>query len=45
VSTSDMNAYRIKKNIGSIMAVNGLDFTAELENSYIRKLVCTDIVF
>ena len=45
----EMNAYRIKKYIGSYAAVlNGLDaivFTAGIgENSaYIRKLVCTDM--
>lgn len=46
-----MNAYRIKKYIGSFAAaLNGLDaivFTAGIgENSaYIRKLVCTDMDF
>ncbi|MFV8354304.1 acetate/propionate family kinase [Flavobacterium sp. XS2P14] len=46
-----MNAYRIKKYIGSYAAVlNGLDaiiFTAGIgENStYIRKLVCTDMEY
>ncbi len=45
----DMNAYRIKKYIGSyIAAMNGLDaivFTAGIgENSiFMRKLVCTDM--
>ena len=45
----DMNAYRIKKHIGSYTAVlNGLDaivFTAGIgeNSSYIRKLVCTDM--
>ncbi|MFT5824507.1 MAG: acetate kinase [Crocinitomix sp.] len=45
----DMNAYRIKKYIGSYAAVlNGLDaivFTAGIgeNSSYIRKLVCTDM--
>jgi len=45
----DMNAYRIKKFIGSYSAVlNGLDaivFTAGIgeNSSYIRKLVCTDM--
>ena len=45
----DMNAYRIKKYIGSYTAVlNGLDaivFTAGIgeNSSYIRKLVCTDM--
>ena len=45
----EMNAYRIKKFIGSYVAVlNGLDaliFTAGIgENSeYMRKLVCTDL--
>jgi acetate kinase len=45
----DMNAYRIKKYIGSYTAaLNGLDaiiFTAGIgENSaYMRKLVCTDM--
>jgi acetate kinase len=45
----DMNAYRIKKFIGSYTAVmNGLDaiiFTAGIgeNSSYIRKLVCTDM--
>lgn len=44
-----MNAYRIKKYIGSYVAVlNGLDaivFTAGIgeNSSYIRKLVCTDM--
>ena len=44
-----MNAYRIKKYIGSYSAVlNGLDaiiFTAGIgeNSSYIRKLVCTDM--
>lgn len=44
-----MNAYRIKKYIGSYTAVlNGLDaiiFTAGIgeNSSYIRKLVCTDM--
>jgi acetate kinase len=44
-----MNAYRIKKFIGSYVAVlNGLDaivFTAGIgeNSSYIRKLVCTDM--
>jgi acetate kinase len=44
-----MNAYRIKKFIGSYAAVlNGLDaivFTAGIgeNSSYIRKLVCTDM--
>ena len=44
-----MNAYRIKKYIGSYAAVlNGLDaiiFTAGIgeNSSYIRKLVCTDM--
>ncbi len=47
----DMNAYRIKKYIGSyIAAMNGLDaivFTAGIgENSvYIRKLVCNSMEF
>lgn len=46
-----MNAYRIKKFIGSYTAVlNGLDaivFTAGIgeNSSYIRKLVCTDMDF
>jgi acetate kinase len=46
-----MNAYRIKKNIGSYTAVmNGLDaiiFTAGIgeNSSYIRKLVCTDMEY
>jgi acetate kinase len=44
-----MNAYRIRKYIGSYAAaVNGLSrfFTAGMgENSYIRKLVCTDGLF
>jgi acetate kinase len=45
----DMNAYRIKKYIGSYASVlNGLDaiiFTAGIgeNSSYIRKLVCTDM--
>jgi acetate kinase len=45
----EMNAYRIKKYIGSYTAVlNGLDaivFTAGIgeNSSYIRKLVCTDM--
>ncbi|MGV8947712.1 MAG: acetate/propionate family kinase [Lutibacter sp.] len=45
----DMNAYRIKKYIGSYTAVmNGLDaivFTAGIgeNSSFIRKLVCTDM--
>ncbi|MFV5693475.1 acetate/propionate family kinase [Flavobacterium sp. LT1R49] len=45
----DMNAYRIKKYIGSYTAVlNGLDaivFTAGIgeNSSYIRKLVCADM--
>lgn len=45
----DMNAYRIKKFIGSYAAVlNGLDaivFTAGIgeNSSYIRKLVCADM--
>lgn len=45
----DMNAYRIKKYIGSYAAVlNGLDaiiFTAGIgeNSSFIRKLVCTDM--
>ena len=45
----DMNAYRIKKYIGSYTAVlNGLDaiiFTAGIgeNSSYIRRLVCTDM--
>lgn len=45
----DMNAYRIKKFIGSYAAVlNGLDaiiFTAGIgeNSSYMRKLVCTDM--
>jgi acetate kinase len=44
-----MNAYRIKKYIGSYTAVlNGLDaivFTAGIgeNSSFIRKLVCTDM--
>ncbi|OCB78642.1 acetate/propionate family kinase [Flavobacterium crassostreae] len=44
-----MNAYRIKKHIGSYVAVlNGLDalvFTAGIgeNSSYIRNLVCTDM--
>lgn len=47
----DMNAYRIKKYIGSYAAaLNGLDaiiFTAGIgeNSSYIRKLVCTDMEF
>ena len=47
----DMNAYRIKKFIGSyVAALNGLDaiiFTAGIgeNSSYIRKLVCTDMEF
>jgi acetate kinase len=47
----DMNAYRIKKFIGSYTAaLNGLDaiiFTAGIgeNSSYIRKLVCTDMEF
>lgn len=47
----DMNAYRIKKFIGSYAAaLNGLDaiiFTAGIgeNSSYIRKLVCTDMEF
>jgi acetate kinase len=47
----DMNAYRIKKLIGSYTAVmNGLDaiiFTAGIgeNSSYIRKLVCTDMEY
>lgn len=46
-----MNAYRIKKYIGSYTAVlNGLDaivFTAGIgeNSSFIRKLVCTDMEF
>jgi acetate kinase len=46
-----MNAYRIKKYIGSYTAVlNGLDaivFTAGIgeNSSYMRKLVCTDMEF
>ena len=46
-----MNAYRIKKYIGSYTAVlNGLDaiiFTAGIgeNSSYIRKLVCTDMAY
>jgi acetate kinase len=46
-----MNAYRIKKYIGSYTAaLNGLDaiiFTAGIgeNSSYIRKLVCTDMEF
>jgi acetate kinase len=45
----DMNAYRIKKYIGSyVAALNGLDaivFTAGIgeNSSYMRKLVCTDM--
>jgi acetate kinase len=45
----EMNAYRIKKYIGSYAAVlNGLDaivFTAGIgeNSSYIRKLVCSDM--
>jgi acetate kinase len=45
----DMNAYRIKKFIGSYTsALNGLDaivFTAGIgeNSSYMRKLVCTDM--
>ena len=45
----DMNAYRIKKFIGSYVAVlNGLDaivFTAGIgeNSSYVRKLVCADM--
>lgn len=44
-----MNAYRIKKTIGSyVAALNGLDaiiFTAGIgeNSSYMRKLVCTDM--
>ena len=47
----DMNAYRIKKFIGSYAAIlNGLDaivFTAGIgeNSSLIRKLVCTDMDF
>jgi len=47
----DMNAYRIKKYIGSYAAaLNGLDaivFTAGIgeNSSYMRKLVCTDMRF
>lgn len=47
----DMNAYRIKKFIGSYAAaLNGLDaiiFTAGIgeNSSYIRKLVCSDMDF
>jgi acetate kinase len=47
----DMNAYRIKKTIGSYAAVmNGLDaiiFTAGIgeNSSYIRKVVCTDMEY
>lgn len=47
----DMNAYRIKKYIGSYTAaLNGLDaiiFTAGIgeNSSYMRKLVCTDMDF
>ena len=47
----DMNAYRIKKYIGSYAAaLNGLDaiiFTAGIgeNSSYIRKLVCSDMEF
>ena len=47
----DMNAYRIKKYIGSYTAaLNGLDaivFTAGIgeNSSYIRKLVCADMDF
>lgn len=47
----DMNAYRIKKYIGSYAAVlNGLDaivFTAGIgeNSSYMRKLVCTDMEY
>lgn len=46
-----MNAYRIKKYIGSyVSALNGLDaivFTAGIgeNSSYIRELVCTDMEF
>lgn len=46
-----MNAYRIKKYIGSYVAtLNGLDaivFTAGIgeNSSYIRKLVCTDMEY
>lgn len=46
-----MNAYRIKKNIGSYSAaLNGLDaiiFTAGIgeNSSYMRKLVCTDMEY
>lgn len=47
----DMNAYRIKKYIGSYTAaLNGLDaiiFTAGIgeNSSYIRNLICTDMDF
>jgi acetate kinase len=47
----DMNAYRIKKYIGSyVAALGGLDaiiFTAGIgeNSSFIRKLVCTDMEF
>jgi len=47
----DMNAYRIKKFIGSYTAaLNGVDaiiFTAGIgeNSSYIRKLVCTDMEY
>jgi acetate kinase len=47
----DMNAYRIKKYIGSyVAALGGLDaiiFTAGIgeNSSYIRKLVCTDMEY
>ena len=47
----DMNAYRIRKFIGSYTAVmNGVDaiiFTAGIgeNSSYIRKLVCTDMEY
>jgi len=47
----EMNAYRIKKYIGSYAAaLNGLDaivFTAGIgeNSSYIRKLVCTDMEY
>lgn len=47
----DMNAYRIKKYIGSyVAALNGVDaivFTAGIgeNSSYIRKLVCTDMEY
>lgn len=47
----DMNAYRIKKYIGSYTAaMNGLDaivFTAGIgeNSSFIRKLVCTDMSY